>query len=209
MMVSALIERELTRVGSPVRNGVFVAVVGPSGAGKDTLIAYVRERLSEDDHVEFARRVITRTSDGATEDHDTLADAAFVEAEASGAFALSWEAHGLRYGIPASVDDAISVGHVVVANTSRGVIPALRQRYANVAVVEITASPEILAERLAARGRESRGEVLARLARTAPHDLSGPGYIAIDNSGSADIAGERFLAVLRKAVAFSDVSGLI
>ncbi|GAA2883288.1 ribose 1,5-bisphosphokinase [Aminobacter niigataensis] len=209
MMVSALIERELTRVGAPVRNGVFVAVVGPSGAGKDTLIAYVRERLTDDDHVEFARRVITRNSDGATEDHDTLADAAFVDAEASGAFALSWEAHGLRYGIPASVDDAISVGHVVVANTSRGVIPALRARYAHVAVVEITAAPEVLATRLAARGRESRGEVLARLARTAPHDLSGPGHALIDNSGTPEIAGEKFLAVLRRSVAYSDVSGLV
>lgn len=209
MMVSALIERELTRVGSPVRNGVFVAVVGPSGAGKDTLIAYVRERLTDEDHVEFARRVITRNSDGATEDHDTLADAAFVEAEASGAFALSWEAHGLRYGIPASVDDAISVGHVVVANTSRGVIPALRARYAHVAVVEITAAPEILATRLAARGRESRGEVLARLARTVPHDLSGPGHVLIDNSGAPEVAGEKFLSVLRRSVAYADVSGLV
>lgn len=209
MMVSALIERELTLTGSPVRNGVFVAVVGPSGAGKDTLIAYVRESLGQGEHVEFARRVITRHSDGATEDHDTLADAAFVEAEAAGAFALSWEAHGLRYGIPASVDDAISNGHVVVANTSRGIIPALRERYANVAVVEITATPEILATRLAARGRESRGEVLARLARTAPQALGGPGHVVIDNSGAAEVGGERFLAVIRKAVAFSDVSGLV
>lgn len=209
MMVSALIERELTRVDSPVRNGVFVAVVGPSGAGKDTLIAYVRDRLVDEDHVEFARRVITRQSDGATEDHDTLADAAFVEADEAGAFALSWEAHGLRYGIPASVDDAIANGQVVVANTSRGVIPALRARYANVAVVEITASPEILATRLAARGRESRGEVLARLARSVPHDVSGPGHVLIDNSAAAEIAGEKFLAVLRKAVAYSDVSGLV
>lgn len=209
MMVSALIERELTLTGSPVRNGVFVAVVGPSGAGKDTLIAYVRERLGQGEPVEFARRVITRTSDGATEDHDTLADAAFVEAEAAGAFALSWEAHGLRYGIPAAVDDAISNGHVVIANTSRGIIPVLRERYANVAVVEITAAPEILATRLAARGRESRGEVLARLARTTPQALSGPGHVVIDNSGDAAVAGERLLAVIRKAVAFSDVSGLV
>lgn len=209
MMVSALIERELTLTGSPVRYGVFVAVVGQSGAGKDTLIAYVRERLGDGEHVEFARRVITRTSDGATEDHDTLADAAFIEAEAAGAFALSWEAHGLRYGIPAHVDDVISNGRVVVANTSRGIIPALHQRYANVVVVEITAAPEILATRLAARGRESRGEVLARLARTAPQALSGPGHVVIDNSGDADIAGERFLTVIRKAVALADVSDLI
>ncbi|TIT46462.1 MAG: phosphonate metabolism protein/1,5-bisphosphokinase (PRPP-forming) PhnN, partial [Mesorhizobium sp.] len=37
-MVSALIERELSAETFPIRHGVFVAVVGPSGAGKDTVI---------------------------------------------------------------------------------------------------------------------------------------------------------------------------
>lgn len=92
-------------------------------------MAYARERFADEDSVEFVRRVITRPSDGATEDHDTLAEAAFVEAEADGAFALSWEAHGLRYGIPASVDTTIADGHVAIANASRGAIPALRERY--------------------------------------------------------------------------------
>jgi len=92
---------------------------------------------------------------------------------------------------------------------SRAIIPVLRERYANLAVVEITASPEILAERLATRGRESRGEVLARLARSASVTLSGPGVTSIDNGGPRDVAGERFVEVLRKAMAFSDMSGLI
>jgi ribose 1,5-bisphosphokinase len=205
MMVSALIEREQASAEFPVRHGVFIAVVGPSGAGKDTVIAYAREHFAGDDTVEFVRRVITRPSDGSTEDHDTLEDAAFMEAEAEGAFALSWEAHGLRYGIPASVDAAIANGHVAVANGSRNAIPALRERYENVAVVEITAAPEILAERLAARGRESRGEVMARLARTVKVELSGPGVSTIDNSGPKEKAGEQLVAIIRKAIAFADV----
>ncbi|TIQ42367.1 MAG: phosphonate metabolism protein/1,5-bisphosphokinase (PRPP-forming) PhnN, partial [Mesorhizobium sp.] len=121
----------------------------------------------------------------------------------------SWEAHGLRYGIPAEVDWSVANGRVAIANVSRAIIPALRDRYANLAVVEITASPEILAERLAMRGRESRGEVLARLARSANVALSGPGVTSIDNSGPREAAGERFADVLRKAMAFSDMSGLI
>ncbi|TIW30209.1 MAG: phosphonate metabolism protein/1,5-bisphosphokinase (PRPP-forming) PhnN, partial [Mesorhizobium sp.] len=128
---------------------------------------------------------------------------------ADGAFALCWDAHGLLYGLPADVDWAVANGHVAVANVSRSVIPALRERYANLAVVEITATPEILAERLAARGRESRGEVLARLARSASIALSGPDVTSIDNSGAKDIAGERFAEVLRKAMAFSDLSSMI
>ncbi len=119
MMVSALLEREQSGA-LPIRNGAFIAVVGPSGAGKDTLIAHARAALSGEPQVEFVRRVITRPCDGATEDHDTLADAAFDEALADGAFAIAWEAHGLRYGLPASVDLAIENGHVAVANVSRG-----------------------------------------------------------------------------------------
>ncbi|TIO08964.1 phosphonate metabolism protein/1,5-bisphosphokinase (PRPP-forming) PhnN [Mesorhizobium sp.] len=208
MTVSASIERELSAAAFPIRDGVFVAVVGPSGAGKDTVIGYARTLFADESRLDFVRRVITRPSD-TSEDHDTLADAAFVEAEADGAFAIAWEAHGLRYGIPAEVDWSVANGRVAIANVSRAIIPVLRERYANLAVVEITASPEILAERLAMRGRESRGEVLARLARSANVALSGPGVTSIDNSGPREAAGERFADVLRKAMAFSDMSGLI
>ena len=207
MMVSAMLEREQASA-LPIRNGAFVAVVGPSGAGKDTLIAHAKEALAAEPLVDFIRRVITRPSDGQTEDHDTLADAEFVEAEAEGAFALAWEAHGLRYGLPASVDRAIENGHVAVANVSRGALPALRQRYASVAVVEVTADPEILASRLAGRGRESRGEILARLARTIACDTTGPS-IALDNSGAKEIAGDKLVAIIRKAMAFADISGAV
>lgn len=204
-MVSALIEREQASSAFPVRNGVFIAVVGPSGAGKDTIMAYAREHFAGEDSVDFVRRVITRPSDGATEDHDTLTEEAFRDAEAKSAFALSWYAHGLHYGIPASVDVAIGDGRVAIANASRGTIAALRARYENVAVVEITARPEILAERLSARGRETREQVLARLARGGAMELSGPGVSTIDNSGEKEIAGERFVAIIRKAIAFADV----
>lgn len=209
MMVSALIERELSRSGLPVRGGVFVAVVGPSGAGKDTLIAHARAALAGDGSVEFVRRVITRPSDAGSEDHDSLADPAFDQAEKAGAFAVSWSAHGLRYGLPASVDRAVACGQVVVANISRGAIALVKARYANVVVAEVTASAEILAERLAARGRESRGEVLARLARSAELGDSVPGAVRIDNSGPREAAAESFVALLRKAIAASDVAGTV
>jgi ribose 1,5-bisphosphokinase len=206
MMASALLEREQSLL--PIRNGAFVAVVGPSGAGKDTLIAHARAVLADEPQVDFVRRVITRPSDGQTEDHDTLADAEFLEALAEGAFAMAWEAHGLRYGLPANVDRAIENGHVAVANLSRGALPALRQRYANVAVVEVTADSEILASRLVGRGRESRGEILARLARTIACDTTGPS-IALDNSGPKEIAGDKLVAIIRKAMAFANISGTV
>jgi ribose 1,5-bisphosphokinase len=209
MTASALIERALANAALPVKNGVFVAVVGPSGAGKDTLIGYARDSFADSETVEFVRRFITRPSDAASEDHETLADADFDEAEKAGAFAVSWSAHGLRYGLPAAVDRSIADGHVAVANISRGAIPLIRARYANVIIAEITASAEILAQRLSARGRESRGEVLARLARSAELGSSVPGAFIIDNSGNREEAGERFVALLRRAIAVSDVAGTV
>lgn len=210
MMVSALIERTLDDHRFPVRNGVFVAVVGPSGAGKDTLIAYAREKLGADAGADFVRRVITRPCDAASEDHDSLDEAAFAEAAAGGAFSVSWGAHGLFYGLPASVDDTIAAGHVAIANVSRGVIPLLAARYTNVVVAEITASPEILAERLSARGRESRQDVLARLNRTAASvDATVANVVRIDNSGTREEAGDRLVAAIRRAIAFADVSDAV
>jgi ribose 1,5-bisphosphokinase len=191
----------VAQVGDLIGNGVFVAVVGPSGAGKDSVIAYALKTLGDDGRVFVVRRVITRPSDPDAEDHDTLDEAMFAEAERHGAFALSWTAHGLRYGIPAITDERMAQGNVAIANVSRNVLPALQARYANVIVAEITASPEILADRLVARGRESRGEVLARLARSAAIDTSVAGVERIDNSGALAQAGERFVELLRGALA--------
>lgn len=206
MMVSALIEGATEKGRFPLGGGVFIAVVGPSGAGKDTVIAYARERLPSESGVVFVRRVITRASDKSSEDHDTLTEEAFREAEVADAFALSWEAHGLRYGIPASINDQIMAGEIAVANLSRGATPALFRRYANVVVVEVTAAPAVRAARLAARGRETQADVMARLSRKAEMEHPGANVVTLDNSGPVEIAGDAFLAVIRKAIAFADLS---
>ncbi len=184
---------------APISGGAFVAVVGPSGAGKDTLILYARDILSGEPRATFVRRVITRPCDGSTEDHDTLDEPAFARALAAGGFAVSWDAHGLRYGLPASVDRAIAAGSVAVANVSRDAIAGLRARYANVTVVEISLPRELLSARLAARGRESSGEVSARLARTAGRFE--PHAIVVDNSGPRHVAGNRLVSVIRGLLA--------
>src|SRR5271169_4934310 len=113
------------RMKSP---GVFVAIVGPSGAGKDSLIRGLGERLTAHDDVVIARRVVTRPSDD-HEDHDTMEEAAFEDAEEAGRFALSWSAHGLSYGVPVEIDAAIEEGKIVVCNVSRAAVAGVRQRY--------------------------------------------------------------------------------
>ena len=184
----------------PIGGGVFLAVVGPSGAGKDSVIAFAHARLKAEPRVQFARRVITRPSDPAAEDHETLDEAAFAAERGRGAFALTWSSHGLDYGIPVSVDEVVGSGAVAVANISRGMVPTLRSRYRNVAVAHVTASREALAHRLSSRGRESQSEVLQRLARNQDYAKGIEGVFTIDNSGPLDVAGSLFLAFIRDRI---------
>jgi ribose 1,5-bisphosphokinase len=144
--------------------GRLLLVVGPSGAGKDTLIDLARAALKHDPSVIFARRVVTRAANAA-EAHDVMSDEDFERAARAGAFALTWDAHDLRYGIPAAIDADIRAGRTVVANVSRAIVAQARRRYADVRVVLVTAPPEILAARLAARARGSDGDLARRLAR--------------------------------------------
>ena len=129
-----------------------------------------------------------------------MSPAAFATAQAAGAFALSWTSHGLSYGIPVAVDEEIRSGRVAVANLSRGVLPDLRSRYANFLVAEITASPEVLARRLALRGRETDKEIAARLARTVAEERSAGDRHIIDNSGALADAGDSFIALVLSGV---------
>lgn len=179
--------------------GTFIAIVGPSGVGKDSLIDFARERLAAGGEVVFVRRVVTRPADGGSEDHDSMEEADFLAAEAAGAFALSWTAHGLHYGLPIALDTDLAAGRVVVANLSRRVIPALLARYPEAVVVSVTASREVLARRLAARGRETPAAIRARLERDIGDDLPGTA-LRLDNSGSLDETGKQFTRFLQAKV---------
>ncbi|MEM7423408.1 MAG: phosphonate metabolism protein/1,5-bisphosphokinase (PRPP-forming) PhnN, partial [Pseudomonadota bacterium] len=120
--------------------GTFVAVVGPSGAGKDTLIDAA---LAHRPDIRGARRSITRPPAPGTEAFDSISDAGFDAAVAEGAFVLHWEAHGLRYGIPSAAQDTLRGGAHVLANLSRGAVDAARARFDRMRVIVVTASSEV------------------------------------------------------------------
>lgn len=146
--------------------GRLFFVVGPSGVGKDSLIDGLRSRLNENEFV-FARRVITRAADAGGEVHESCSEEHFVRREAAGEFLVSWQAHGMRYGIPGHLVGELAAGRHVIANGSRGAAALLAERVANLVVVEIDAPAEIIAARLDARGRESAEEIAKRLSRAA------------------------------------------
>lgn len=180
--------------------GIFVPVVGPSGAGKDSVLGFARDAFAGCSQIHFARRVITRPASPDAEDHDTLSEDAFRAAETQGAFALSWGSHGLLYGVLAEVDDQIRSGGIVIANLSRASVAEARRRYAKVIPVLITVSPEIMALRLAARGRESATNIEARIARNASFSKLGADCHTIDNSGPLEVAGEAFVCLVKNSV---------
>jgi len=177
--------------------GRLVLVVGPSGAGKDTLIRGARESCADDPSVVFPRRTVTRESTP-WEDHDTMSADDFRCAVAAGAFALWWDAHGHSYGIPGSVDDDIRASRTVVCNVSRTIIGFARIRYASVAVVQVTAPPHVLAARLASRQRPSDGNHDARMGRLAGgQDVEAD--VVIRNVGRPEAGVRRLLNVIRAA----------
>lgn len=174
------------------RRGVLHLVVGPSGAGKDTLID--RARLARPD-IFFPVRTVTRAADAGGEVHDAVSDAEFDARAGRGEFILWWGAHGLRYGVPRAAADALAAGRHVVVNVSRAAVAEARTRFVPLRVLVVTAPAAILAARIAARGRESADDVAARLARAAPAP-EGPDVTLIDNGGSLDAAVAAFLAAL-------------
>ena len=175
--------------------GRFIVVVGPSGAGKDTLIGLARAACADDGNIVFPRRVVTREA-SASEDNEQVSLGAFQQARRRGDFAVHWEAHGHCYALSAAIDDDIRAGRTVVANVSRTVVDTIRCGYADVTVVSITAPPEILGQRLAARARSSDGEIEYRLSRAVDEVAIAPD-VTIANVGRVEDHARELLQVIK------------
>ncbi len=161
-------------------SGRFIAVVGPSGVGKDSVMTAL---TADDLRLVLARRVITRPEDAGGEDFCGVSEEEFTTRETAGGFALGWRAHGLCYAIPAEVDAHLLAGRDVLANLSRSVLAPAQERFQRLEVIVLTADRAALAARLAARGREAAEEVVDRLNRTVPALPFGLRIHEVDNSG--------------------------
>lgn len=160
--------------------GRLIAVVGPSGVGKDSVMAGLHAARPG---LGIVRRVITRAPDLGSEDFVALTEAEFNRARERGDFALHWGAHGLFYGIPTSVQSTLAQGQDMLVNLSRGVLQQAQQQFPGLIVLHLTASPAVLAERLAWRGRETADQIAARLGRNVdplPADLN---VVSLSNDG--------------------------
>lgn len=172
--------------------GQLYYVIGPSGAGKDSIISALREQFVED--LVVAHRYITRAADAGGENHVELSDDEFFIRYSRNMFAMSWQAHGMSYGIGQEVYQWMDAGLSVVVNGSRAYLDAARDLFGERLVpVVVSVNPEVLEARLRARGRESEAEIALRLQRAADYYIdsasgsSAPNNtLCIDNSGTLE-----------------------
>lgn len=183
--------------------GCFFCVVGPSGAGKDSLIDASRTKLPAERFV-YATRVITRAPGLPGEVYESCSEEEFFRRERAGEFLLTWQAHGLHYALPNTLLQAQHAGQHVIANGSRAVAAKLKDVVPNLIVIEITAPKAILAQRLRQRGRETEAEIEERLSRKVeplPADLL---LHTVNNDLTIDIGASRFISCVRTASGVED-----
>ena len=154
----------------------------------------------------MVRRVITRSAEAVGEAAQGVSPQQFAAMDAEGAFALSWQANGLSYGIPREIDDWLAAGDDVLVNGSRAHLAQTRERYPTLLVLLLTVDQAVLRQRLIARGRESLADIEERLARNARFTAelitgNGAGLFVmdislLDNSGPLEHTVERLLCCL-------------
>jgi ribose 1,5-bisphosphokinase len=174
----------------------LVYVMGPSGAGKDTLLRFARAQIGGSHTIAFAHRYITRLSTTNDENHIALSVPEFELRRAKRLFAMSWIAHGLRYGIGIEIEIWRNAGLTVVVNGSRAHFTEHFSDGGDVLPVLVTANADAIAARLAARGRE-RGDALGeRKQRGEAFAIVHPKLVTLDNSGPIESAGRLLVKLL-------------
>jgi ribose 1,5-bisphosphokinase len=176
--------------------GRLIYVIGPSGAGKNSIIVAAREKLNKIKYLYFAHRYVTRTLNS-DEDDVPISTTAFAHYRQNGLLALDWQAHGIRYGIGVFIDGLLRSGGTVVVNGSRAYLPSALSRYPKLTAVLITVPPQVAHARLLARGREPAAAIAARLERALALAIPTAQLVTIDNSGALEQATQAMISVLR------------
>lgn len=176
----------------------LIYFMGPSGVGKDSLLAWLKNQLPlNDTSLYWARRSITRAVTKEGEQHESLDMATFTALLKDGAFAMHWHANGLAYGIRHQELEPLKRNRWVLMNGSRTHWPEVRQHFEPCYGVLITASPAVLRQRLMRRNRETPSDIETRLARLAGHADSSA-HCTIQNNTTLEAAGKSLLTQLQR-----------
>jgi ribose 1,5-bisphosphokinase len=173
-------------------------VIGPSGAGKDSLLNYARQHMVSNTAVVFAHRYITRPADAGGENHVSLSREEFISRAQMGCFAMQWHSHNTWYGIGVEINQWLEMGLKVVVNGSRAYLDNALQKYPRLIPVVVSASPQTLRQRLKARGRESIEEIEQRVlqAIVLEQKIDHPRMVKISNEGALMDAGDYLIELI-------------
>jgi ribose 1,5-bisphosphokinase len=174
-----------------MKAGRLYYVMGPSGAGKDSVMGWVRDS-GPSRGVLCAHRYITRPAQAGDENDVALSVSEFELRERRGLFALTWQAYGLRYGFGKEIEHWLRQGVDVLVNGSRAAFPLARERFSDMVPVVITASRDAIVRRLMARGGETAEQIEQRLARNDSYAVPET-TLTIVNEASLPEAGAALL----------------
>jgi ribose 1,5-bisphosphokinase len=176
--------------------GALAYAMGPSGAGKDTLLAGARA-VVDPARFAFAHRYITRPPMPEDENFVSLSQAEFAARREAGLLAFHWRARDVDYGIGIEIESWRARGLTVVVSGSRADWRSGAPAAAGAVPLLITAPAHLLAERLAARGRDA--DIARRLDRAAEFEIDAPGLIRIENDGSVADGVAKLVAALNSS----------
>lgn len=175
----------------------LIYTMGPSGAGKDSLLAWLKTHIPGDGRVHFAQRCIDRPCKPGDESHEALSTEAFVALQKHRAFGMCWQANGRLYGIKHAELTGPEGTRWVIVNGSRGYLSTAIEVYPHLHILHITASPDVLAQRLSSRGRETVEEIRSRLQRnTTLLHRTDRHVMEVSNDGSLEESGRQTLSAL-------------
>ena len=176
-------------------SGLWIFVCGPSGAGKDSVMAWAAEHLKEQPDIVFSRRLITRPLQPGS-DHDPVTPQQFADLHTTQGLAWHWDAHGFHYGVRSHYGTDVAAGRVVVVNGSREHSHTLDHDSNRVRVVHIEADSAQIEKRLVLRGRDAPHEIERRKERNARLENHGAALTIMNQSTLAD-AGAQLVVFLQ------------
>ncbi len=178
-------------------NQRLIYVMGPSGAGKDSLLDWLKSKLPPQSPIHFAKRTIDRPLQPEGEQHESVDSPAFKRLQREKSFAMHWQANGRQYGVRHAELEPLQQRQWLLVNGSRAYLPEALRQFEGMTVLHISAGADILRARLLARQRETPEVVEARVQRAVAFSVPTSCHcVRVLNDTSLDDAGNELLTAL-------------